>query len=259
MFPKASIAASAAFAPIHSHGHSVTHAQRVVRDRLRVDVDIKATISRSTVPATSGAVIDGVALVGGLSAQVIFRNDSSGIHPYLLSGCADVELIERRRRLPLRRSGTLARSGRDPIVVLEWFDAAARPLGAERVLGRLSEAPFEASFATSLPMGVAVSIAALEYDRERGPTLELSGESVLEGGIMARLAFRDEARAPRDLPGPDALGLVVLPTGVALPLTERLVCADVGGHPTISIRFRDASGAPVSVEYVVGRCVNVDA
>jgi hypothetical protein len=260
MLSKASSSSStsAAFALIGSRDPRITHPQRVVKDRLEMRVEVQATISRPPGASSSaaGAVLDGTASVGGLSAQVIFRNDQPGLHPYPRSGCADAELIEPRRELSLRRSGALGPARGDPFVVLRWFDAHFAPLSGEIVLGRMSEAPFQSSVATQLPLSVSVSICALECDRDRGPTIELSGESTLERGILATLGFRDERRPPNATRTEDS-AFVVLPPGIPLGLIEQVACSEIGGEPTISLKFRSGSGVPISPEYVVGRCVTV--
>ena len=248
----------AAFVLIGAQGPGIAHPCRTVEHRLMADVELRATVVRHALgaPQAVGLIMDGSATFGAIAAQVSFRNDPRGLHPYLEAGAAEAVLIEPSFTLPLKRSRVLAPARGDALVALRWFDSDFVPLGLETVLGRLSAAPFQTTLSTRLPMAVSFSVTAIDSGDEGGPTLELSGHWALEKGILAALGFQGEGR--RGTPQPEDAAHLVLPVGSGQTLPERPARGGVGGYPMISVQFRTGVGAPISPEYVLGRCVSLD-
>lgn len=241
------------FTPFDPSRYPIMESTRLVSAHLSIRARIHATVMRSA-DAGSGrstVVLDGIAILSALSAQVVSRTEAGG-RDTLRATCAEAVLIEPARGFALQSIRVPVDDERNPAIALCWLDHEFAPIGEEARMGQLGTQPLRHSFLVSLPIDVRLWVTARRGDA--AAAVDLGGEIAFERGVLARLGLRDpdsDAAPNRS----DSVFLAASPRSRIVSIPSQLVPIVEGESPRISVRFLGDAGAPAGFEYIVGRFV----
>ena len=85
----------------------------------------------------------------------------------------------------------------------------------------------------------------------------MNGELRL-GGVSARLIFQNNAKGTHSLDEQVTVDIVIIPAGESITFAKQPPEGGVGGNPRIYFQFTSPSGVPLSNEFYLGRCVQLD-
>ena len=245
------------FTPFDPSRYPIMESTRLVSARLSIRARIHATVMRSADVGSgrSTVVLDGIAILSTLSAQVVSRTEVGGRDTSFRATCAEAVLIEPARGFVLQSIRVPVDDERDPGIALCWLDHEFAPIGEEARMGRLGTQPLRHSFLVSLPIDVRLWVTARRGDS--AAAVELGGEITLERGVLARLGLRDPDSDAAAAPNrPDSVVLAASPRSRIVSIPSQIVPIVEGESPRISVRFLGDEGAQAGFEYIVGRYVN---
>lgn len=239
---------------MHASARSTVSAVHDMPVRLQGAVDASGC-SNSTGPSIT---LSGELSLGGVSADLIFRNNRIGTHTATERTDVEVVILPDGETIRIPKQPVLDGTGGNPFIWIQLLDERGRPLTGEIFLGRCVQglSTFAVDFFLSATSGADITVAECS---NQGPSIELSGEVAITG-IGGRLIFRNNDNpvgGPHSRDEETSVDIIILPEGDSIVLPKQPVLGGAGGNPIISVQFLDGAGEPISDEFRLGRCVQL--
>lgn len=237
---------------------TVARADQQVSTTFQMPVRMQASAGASGCENAPGPQItlNGALTLGGLGADLIFRNNEKGTHTHEEPTVVDVTLLPAGESLSIPKQPVLGGVGGNPFIWVQMVDGQGGPLTGEIFLGRCVQglSGFTADFI--IPATAVARMSTADCDNSPGPYITLSGELALTG-VNARLIFRNNVEGPHEAADTTTADVVIVPAGETIQFPKQPVLGGVGGNPWISILFRDGDGDAIGGEFLFGRCVQL--
>ncbi|HZO10241.1 MAG TPA: hypothetical protein VFC77_12730 [Myxococcota bacterium] len=201
--------------------------------------------------------LSGDLTLGGIGGRLIFRNNAQGTHERVEEVKTGVTLLAAGETIHFAKQPPQGGVGGNPYIWVQFYDGAWKSVSTPILLGRCVQ---------GLRGGAAlfkqVANAALEIEasgsctNHPGPEISLEGGIVL-GGLNAKLVFTNNAKWTHVAKSDVVVDLVILPAGQGIEFPKQPPLGGVGGNPLIYFQFVDESGAALSPEISLGRCVQL--
>jgi hypothetical protein len=224
----------------------------MIEQAATVPATVTSTVSATCTAGTTVRVTGELAL-GGLSAEIILRNNAKGTHEATEEAAASAVLVPADHTLEIPTQTASGQAVADPVLSVQLLDASGQPVGAETVLGPCAAAPFTVTSTGAIDVKVALTVTVAGCANHPGPTINVDG-SVTFAGLQERVIARDGTGGAVVGSATAPLDIVALPAGQTLSVPKQPVRGGVGGNPWISARLVDADGKPLTDEVQVGRC-----
>jgi hypothetical protein len=228
-----------------------------VLQRLPLHLQVEAEITRH--PGHFGRrdvlVLSGTVAVRGVRAEVCLHSDPIAPGGFPVERRVSVDLIPAGRSMAIKPQSLYHDApGRAGLWVLTP-DGVARealdPQGADRASNAGPKLHRQVSAEPILD-----SILAAEPSRDgRSTHIQVSGELRFEQAVWMRLTFRRPHARRTDAPEWMTLDATLIGGGVTWTIERRLIDAEVGPDPRMSVRILDASGVASGEEPAPGRVV----
>ena len=235
------------------------HAQQQVAKTFNMPVHIQASIGLSDCQNNPGPYItlDGATSLGGLTVELIFRNNVKGTHTYIAEDKEDVVVVPAGGSLVLPKQPVLGGVGGNPFIWIQLLDASGNELSGEIYLGRCVQGLVNVDASLPAEVAAVADFSALDCSNNPGPYIYVEGNMAFKG-INARFIFRNN---DNPVGGPhEAIryaDVVVIPAGFTLQFPKQPVLGGVGGNPLIYALFEQGDGTPIGKEVLLGRCVQL--
>ena len=220
-------------------------------------VDFSASAAQCQNSPGPFITLSGDLSLGGVNGRFIFRNNAQGTHQRTEDVTTDVPLLSAGQTIHFAKQPPQGGVGGNPYIWLQFYDGGWKSLSSPILLGRCVQ---------GLRGGAAlfkqVANAALEIEasgdctNHPGPEISLEGGITL-GGLNAKLVFTNNAKWTHVAKSDVVVDLVILPAGQAIEFPKQPPLGGVGGNPLIYFQFVDDSGAALSPELSLGRCVQL--
>ncbi len=202
--------------------------------------------------------LSGELSLGGVSADLIFRNNERGTHTATERTDVEVVILPDGEAIRIPKQPVLGGTGGNPFIWIQLLDERGKSLTGEIFLGRCVQGltTFATDFFLRATSGADITVGGCS---NQGPEIELSGEVAITG-INARLIFRNNDNpvgGPHRRDEEVAVDIVILPEGESIVLPKQPVRGGAGGNPIISVQFLDGMDEPISDEFRLGRCVQL--
>lgn len=229
----------------------------------QVSTDYSMPVHASMVASASGCenspgpvvTLEGALALGGLGAELVFKNNVKGTHTHVEQSTAEVVVIPEGESIQIPKQPVNGGVGGNPFIWLQFVDSNGNALTPEFFLGRCVQGPMDISADFFIP-STATAVVASDSCSNTGSTIKLDGELALTG-INAKLIFRNNDNpvgGPHEHDEPTTVDIVIIPAGQSIEFAKQPPLGGVGGNPLISIRFLDGNGQPIGDEFDLGRC-----
>jgi len=231
---------------------------------LAMPASVRTSATMSSCDNSPGPYItvSGAVALGGLGSRLIFRNNAKGTHTYTAESHSDVTVVPTGDAITIPKQPVLGGVGGNPFIWIQFTDDHDTPISAEIYLGRCVQG-------LTVNAGVdfaALSTAIADFDasgcyNNPGPTITLSGNLSVHPGVNARFIFRNNDNpvgGPHQATAGAVVRVTLVPPGQDIQFPKQPVLGGVGGNPWISFQFLSGAGAPVTNEYLLGRCVQLN-
>jgi len=228
-----------------------------IQQSVSIPARVQGTITTASCSVGDGPTItlSGELSLGGLGANLIFRNNQKGTHEHVDELVASTLLIPADTTVVIPATNVDPQTF-NPVISIQIVDDAGNPLTAEIVLGpcQAGSFPVDASITLETTVSLAVSVAGCA--NHPGPTITVEGE-VSFAGLRARIIVRNGDGGPIAGEASTDASVVVLSNGDTLSIPKQPVRGGVGGNPWIWLQLVDGSGDLLTDEIAVGRCVQL--
>jgi hypothetical protein len=197
--------------------------------------------------------LDGTLDLGGLSTDLIFRNNVKGTHERVESVSHGV-LVGLGTAMTLPKQPVFGGVGGNPHIWMQLLADNNTPLSDAVYLGRCVQGAVGVNPAFLLAALATTNVEADGCKNSGGPWITLSGDLTLSG-VKARFLFSNadnNVGGPHQANGVGELSLVIAGTGIKFPKSPHQ--GGAGGNPLISLQFLQGSGDPIEGEIFLGRC-----
>lgn len=225
-----------------------------------VPMPVRALVNAATSDCANAPgpqiTLSGELSLGGLSIELLFKNNVKGTHTYTTVSTASVVVIPEGEQITIPKQPVWGGTGGNPFIWLEFTDADGNALGDPVFLGRCVQGLFVASGSFVIP-SLAVAHVMGGSCGNQGSSISLSGELLLSG-LNAKLLFQNNDNpvgGPHRAESPTTVSIVLIPAGTTITFPKSPALGGAGGNPWIFLEFLDANGNPVSSEFLLGRCV----
>jgi hypothetical protein len=228
------------------------YADKQVSAPYDLPVRVDATVNTTGCKNSGGPTVTfgGKLLLGGLSARVIFSNNTKGTHTAEADTHFDVTLITEGSAIEIPKQPVLGGVGGNPHIYLQFHDGRGGDLSEEFYLGRCVQG---LRITTDL-LNEAVARATVHAggcENSGGPFITLGGDITL-GGLHARFIFRNNVKGTHTAEAQRDVAIVLDGTEITIPKQPPL--GGAGGNPLIYLQFLDGSGDPINDPVLLGRC-----
>jgi hypothetical protein len=236
------------------------HAQQQVAKTFNMPLRVQASIGLSDCQNSPGPQItlDGAVSLGGLTVELIFRNNVKGTHTYIAEDKADVVVVPAGGTLVLPKQPVLGGVGGNPFIWIQMIDASGNALGDEIFLGRCVQGSFKVDASVPVEVAAVADFTALDCSNNPGPYITVEGNMGFSKGLNARFIFRNN---DNPVGGPhEAIRyaeVALIPAGFTLQFPKQPVLGGVGGNPLIYTLFKQGDGTAIDKEVFLGRCVQL--
>jgi hypothetical protein len=201
--------------------------------------------------------ISGDLTLGGLGGRLIFRNNVKGTHQRSDDVKVEVGLLPAGQTIHFAKQPSRGGVGGNPYIFVQLFDGAWKPLSAPILLGRCVQGLKPGALLFKHLADAALDVIATgDCTNHPGPEITLDGAITL-GGLNAKLIFTNNRKGTHLRAEDVVVDLEILPAGQALVFPKQPPLGGVGGNPHIYFQFVNDSGAALSNEYYLGRCVQL--
>jgi hypothetical protein len=196
--------------------------------------------------------------LGGLSIEMIFRNNVKGTHTYTVQNAVEVEAVAADSTMGIPKQPVLGGIGGNPFIWIQIMDGDDNPLSGEIFLGRCVQGPFVASADVAADVTAVASFTSLDCYNNTGPYITMEGAMSLDTGMKGRFIFRNN---DNPVGGPHVTtrtaDVTLAPAGASMRFPKQPVLGGVGGNPLIYAEFLQGDGTPIGSEALLGRCVQL--
>ncbi len=200
--------------------------------------------------------LSGQLALAGLGVQMTFQNNVKGTHEHTETTTATAVLIPEGDSVSIPKQPVLGGTGGNPFIWVQFMDTSGNAMSDEIFLGRCVQGAFAADTDFVISALARADVTGGSCDNT-GSTISLSGELSLSG-VNAQLIFRNNDNpvgGPHENDKPVRVSIVLIPAGESIEFQKQPSLGGVGGNPWIYLEFLSASGAPVSDNFLLGRCV----
>jgi hypothetical protein len=202
--------------------------------------------------------LEGVMVLGGVSVQLIFRNQRTDGAPHeRVEEVQTVVGVENGQTIVIPKQPSRGGVGGNPWIWVQLVDMNNNPLTGEIFLGRCVQGPFPTTVDFDQSAIAQALVDVLDCTNNPGPFINVSGSLSLSPGAKARFIFRNQRQAGAPHEADAFVDVSLFPTGFALQFPKQPVQGGVGGNPWISVQFASGSGQPIGSEFLLGRCVQL--
>ncbi len=230
---------------------------------LAIPASVRTNTAVSSCDNSPGPYItmSGEFALGGLGSRLIFRNNAKGTHTYTAESHSDVTVVPNGDAITIPKQPVLGGVGGNPFIWIQFTDDKDTPLSGEIYLGRCVQ-----GLTAAAGLDFSVLSAATAYFEaggcynNPGPTITLSGDLRVRPGLGARFIFRNNDNpvgGPHEFDDATLVRITLVPPGMDVQFPKQPVLGGVGGNPWISFQFLSGTGAAVTSEYLLGRCVQM--
>jgi hypothetical protein len=224
-------------------------------------VQVQASASMTGCNNSPGPQItlSGTVSLGGLTFDMIFRNNAIGTHTLIEESSVDVQAVPAGGTLQIPKQPVLGGVGGNPFIWAQMLDGSGNALTSEIFLGRCVQGPFKLNAAVGAQVGVLAEFTALDCSNNPGPYITMEGAMSFSKGLMAKFIFRNSDN-PVDGPheADRSVNVTLVPSGTTVQFPKQPVLGGVGGNPWISVLFKQGDGSPIGTEVLLGRCVQLE-
>jgi hypothetical protein len=219
---------------------------------------IQATATASGCENNPGPFITltGEISLGGLTAELIFRNNEKGTHEHTEETTVSVVVVPEGETIQFAKQPPLGGAGGNPWIFLQLVDSNGNVITDEILLGRCVQGLSEISADFFVPATANAEVSVEDCSNSPGPFVTVSGELSLTG-INALLIFRNNMQGTHEHVEETVVEIVIIPAGETITIPKQPVLGGVGGNPLISVQFLDGDGQPIGDEFLLGRCVQL--
>ena len=205
--------------------------------------------------------MSGVFALGGLGSRLIFRNNAKGTHTYTDESHSDVTVVPNGAAITIPKQPVLGGVGGNPFIWIQFTDEKDTPMSGEIYLGRCVQG-FNATpgLDFSVASAATASFEAGGCYNSPGPTITMSGDLRVSPGLGVRFIFRNNDNpvgGPHEFDDATLVRVTLVPPGHDVQFPKQPVLGGVGGNPWISFQFLSGTGATLTSEYLLGRCVQL--
>lgn len=200
--------------------------------------------------------LSGEVSLGGLSVELLFKNNVKGTHEFTTVSTASVVIVPAGEEIAIPKQPVLGGTGGNPFLWLQFTDADGNGLGDPIFLGRCVQGLFVTSGDFVIPALATADVTGGACSNQ-GSSISLSGELVLSG-LKAKLIFQNNdnpVNGPHRAEAPTTVSVVLIPAGTTITFPKSPALGGAGGNPWIFLEFLDGNGNAVSAEFLLGRCV----
>ena len=235
-------------------------AQVHVAQSFTMPVEIKASLSLSGCNNSPGPQITltGGINLGGLIANMIFRNNQIGTHTLVIQNAVAAVAVPANSTIVIPKQPVLGGVGGNPWIWCQMFDEANTPLTDQIFLGRCVQGPFDIDAGVLAEVAIGATFTASDCANNPGPYIYMDGAMTFAHGVKARFTF---ANANNPVGGPHeavaTTDVTLISSGVSMKFPKQPVLGGVGGNPWISVQFEQSDGTAIGSEELLGRCVQL--
>ena len=237
-----------------------TQAQKQVSRSFAMPMKIDLMMSMTGCQNSPGPQItmEGEISMGGLSVEMIFRNNVKGTHTYTVQNAVEVEAVAADSTMGIPKQPVRGGVGGNPFIWIQIMDGDNHPLSGEIFLGRCVQGPFVASADVAAEVTAVASFTSLDCVNNTGPYISMEGAMSLDTGMKGRFIFRNN---DNPVGGPHStmrtVDVTLAPAGASMQFPKQPVLGGVGGNPLISAQFLQGDDSPIGSEALLGRCVQL--
>src|SRR5262249_16325260 len=155
-----------------------------IHETVSVAAAIDSTVTSAS--CANGATVDlsGQLTLGGLTADLILRNNQKGTHQATQEAAATAVLVPANQTLSLQPGGGPPVA--HPVLSVQFLDADGNPVSAEIALGPCGGGAFTVTAQATITATVTLDVDVAGCSNHPGPTITLTG-AVTFGGLKAKL------------------------------------------------------------------------
>ena len=200
--------------------------------------------------------LEGELKLGGLNGRLIFRNNEKGTHETTVDAVVDMVILDEGESYTFAKQPPRGGVGGNPWIYLQLLDGSGRAMSDKVLLGRCNQGLSDKDFNFGMLANAFAHVETGDCDNSGGPFISLNGELRL-GGLSARLIFQNNEKGTHTHETPVTVDIVIIPAGESITFAKQPPQGGVGGNPRIYFQFTSPSGAPLSTEFYLGRCVQL--
>ena len=202
--------------------------------------------------------LNGEILLGGVNGRLIFRNNVIGTHERSDDVTVDIGVLSDAQVIQFAKQPPEGGVGGNPWIWIEFFDSAWKSISSPVLLGRCVQGLTTTNLDFGLLSRADVQVTSSgDCDNSPGPQISLNGALTLTG-VNARIYFTNNARGTHLHEESTQVDIVILPAGKSITFAKQPPRGGVGGNPRIYFQFTNPSGAALSGEFYLGRCVQMN-
>jgi len=235
-------------------------AQVQIAQSATMPVRIQAAMGMSGCNNASGPQItlSGAITMGGMTAEMIFRNNQIGTHTLVIENTVDAVAVPANQKIVIPKQPVLGGVGGNPWIWCQIMDDTDTALSERVFLGRCVQGPFQIDAGVQAEVTVAVAFTAQDCANNPGPYIYMDGAMIFTHGLKARFTF---ANADNPVGGPHeavrTTDVTLVASGSSFQFPKQPVLGGVGGNPWISVQFLQGDGTAIGSEDLLGRCVQL--
>ncbi len=130
----------------------------------------------------------------------------------------------------------------------------SQPVGPHPSFASTASLPHINNTSVPIPASISADFSAYNCSNNPGPQITFSGGTVL-GGFGVAMTFTNNLLGTHSFTSGTTVTTLLQPSSGAIVIPKQPVDGGVGGNPFIWVQFVDGSGAPLTGEIFVGRCV----
>jgi hypothetical protein len=237
---------------------SVPASAQEVDETLQLPLQVSLSASSADCTNNPGphVTLSGLVAMGGVSVDLIFRNNVKGTHEREVESTSSVELTF-DDSITIPKQPVQGGTGGNPFIWVQFEDANGNAVSGEIYLGRCVQGlDASADADLSVPIALALQVAS-DHDsctNNPGPWITLSGK-IAVSGLDARVIFRNndnKVGGPHVNVQESSATVEVVPDGLTVQIEKQPVLGGVGGNPRVYIAA--ATGDESTGEIYLGRC-----
>jgi len=202
--------------------------------------------------------MEGEISLGGLTVEMLFRNNVKGTHNYTVQNAVEVEAVAADSTMGIPKQPVLGGIGGNPFIWIHIMDGNNHPLSGEIFLGRCVQGPFVASADVAAAVTAVATFTSLDCVNNTGPYITMEGSMSLDTGMKGRFIFRNNDNPVGSPHATDrTVDVTLAPAGASMKFPKQPVLGGVGGNPLIYAQFLQGDDTPIGSEALLGRCVQL--
>ena len=181
-------------------------AQKTVSRSFAMPAQVNAMMSMTGCQNAPGPQItmEGEISLGGLTVEMLFRNNVKGTHNYTVQNAVEVEAVAADSTMGIPKQPVLGGIGGNPFIWIHIMDGNNHPLSGEIFLGRCVQGPFVASadFEGLKELRTPATFSFLRYGQYVGTIRKDGTQLVVDPDGSGPAPTRTWARGTGVAPGP---------------------------------------------------------